>query len=108
MQPRDHPTFSRVFKRTFFASWLLCAAGAAGGLYATRYDAGDAVLLPAAAFLLLGLGGFAQLVYRFRRVRCAACGGRTATRKDLARETWTATCARCGVVWDLKVGTGSD
>lgn len=61
-----------------------------------------------AALLLVVFGGFARLLYRFRHVRCAACGGRTSTRKDLQRETWVAACKDCDVVWDLKIGTGSD
>jgi hypothetical protein len=108
MDEREHPTFERTFTRTFFASWLLCAAGAAGCISSTRYASWDMVFPLSAALLLLGFGGFARLLYRFRHVRCVACGGKTATRKDLQRETWTATCKDCGVVWDLKVGTGSD
>lgn len=53
-----------------------------------------------AAFVLMGV-----FFYMLHHVSCAKCDSRCRTVKDEQRKLWLAECDKCGIRWNLGIGT---
>lgn len=102
---KDHPTFGKWFQRTFLRGWMISAFMIAGALIANA--TGHAALTqPMGIGFAVTLGATMTFLYwRLFNVDCPDCGSRAKTTNKKPEYVWVATCPRCGVTWNLGVGS---